>query len=275
MTRAVDLGTAKLIPDVDRPRAWLLTVDGVLQSYVDLDAPTHLAFEYARWLGHLLDRVADPELPLDVLHLGGGGLSLPRYVAATRRGSRQTVVELDGGLADLVTEHLPLPAGEDITVRVADARQALEDAPDASADVIVSDVYHDRRVPARLTSVGYARAAARVLRPHGVFAVNLADTAPFDFLRPQLANLAAVFPERCLVAEPATLRGRRFGNALLIGSAQPLPLEGLGRWVAADTFPARVEHGAALERLVAGAQPVPDEDAQPSPPPPDGAFWVG
>lgn len=274
MTRAVDLGTAKLIPDVDRPRAWLLTVDGVLQSYVDLDAPTHLAFEYARWLGHLLDAVAAPGRPLDVLHLGGGGLSLPRYVAATRRGSRQRVVELDGGLAALVTERLPLPPEADVRVRVADAREALEEAPDASADVIVSDVYHDRRVPARLTSSGYARAAARVLRPHGVFAVNLADTAPFDFLRPQLANLVTAFPERCLVAEPATLRGRRFGNVLLVGSAQPLPLAEVARWVAADTFPARVEHGPALDRLLAEAEPVPEEDARPSPPPPDGAFWV-
>lgn len=275
MTRAVDLGTAKLIPDVDRPRAWLLTVDGVLQSYVDLDAPTHLAFEYTRWLGHLLDAVAAPGRPLDVLHLGGGGLSLPRYLAVTRPGSRQRVVELDGGLADLVTEHLPLPEGADVTVAVADARDALEAAPDASVDVIVSDVYHDRRVPARLTSTGYARAAARALRPHGVLAVNLADAAPFAFLRRQLANLATVFPERCLVAEPATLRGRRFGNALLIGSAQPLPLAAVSRWVSADSFPARVEHGPALERLVAGAEPVPEEDARPSPPPPDGAFWVG
>ncbi|NUR40700.1 MAG: spermidine synthase-like protein, partial [Streptomyces sp.] len=84
VARAVDHGFAKLMPDVDRRRAWLLTVDGAPQSYVDLDEPTHLEFEYARRLGHALDILAEPGQPLDVLHLGGGALTLPRYVAATR-----------------------------------------------------------------------------------------------------------------------------------------------------------------------------------------------
>ena len=76
VTRDVDHGTAKLMPDVDRKRAWLLTVDGAPQSYVDLDEPAHLEFEYARRLGHVLDTVAVPGIPLDVLHLGGGALTL-------------------------------------------------------------------------------------------------------------------------------------------------------------------------------------------------------
>lgn len=97
VSRAIDQGTAKLMPDVDRERAWLLTVDGAPQSYVDLDEPTHLEFEYVRRLGHVLDTVAEPGRALDVLHLGGGALTLPRYVAATRPGSRQEVVEYDRG----------------------------------------------------------------------------------------------------------------------------------------------------------------------------------
>ncbi|MGQ4426311.1 spermidine synthase-like protein, partial [Streptomyces violaceoruber] len=39
VSRVTDHGTAKLMPDVDRARAWLLTVDGAPQSYVDLDEP--------------------------------------------------------------------------------------------------------------------------------------------------------------------------------------------------------------------------------------------
>ncbi|WP_420719536.1 spermidine synthase, partial [Streptomyces sp. NRRL S-481] len=109
VARSVDHGFAKLMPDIDRARAWLLTVDGAPQSYVDLDDPTHLEFEYARRLGHALDVVAEPGAALDVLHLGGGALTLPRYVAVTRPGSRQDVVEADRGLLELVAEHLPLP----------------------------------------------------------------------------------------------------------------------------------------------------------------------
>lgn len=275
VTRVTDHGTAKLMPDVDRERAWLLTVDGAPQSYVDLDEPTHLEFEYARRLGHALDTVAAPGLPLDVAHLGGGALTLPRYVAATRPGSRQDVVEADRGLLDLVTEHLPLPDGAPITLHGADAREWVEAAPAGSADVLVADVFGGSRVPAHLTTVAYARAAARVLRGDGVYLANLADAAPFTFLRSQLATLATVFAELVLVAEPGVLRGRRFGNAVLLAAHHPLDTAALARRTAADAFPARVAHGTALRDLVGAAEPVYEEDAVPSPEPPDGTFTIG
>ncbi|MFE5629973.1 spermidine synthase [Streptomyces sp. NPDC056543] len=273
--RDVDGGTARLMPDVDRERAWLLTVDGAPQSYVDLDDPAYLEFEYARRLAHVLDSAADEGEPLAVLHLGGGALTLPRYVATTRPGSRQDVVEADRGLLDLITKHLPLPEGSGVTVHGADARAWLESAPAASADVLVADVFGGSRVPAHLTSVEYAREARRVLRPGGIYAANLADGAPFAFLRSQLATFAAVFPELALIAEPAVLRGRRFGNAVLVASDREVDTIRLARRAAADAFPARVEYGDTLTRFTGDARPVGDLDAVPSPVPPDGAFSVG
>jgi spermidine synthase len=273
--RDVDYGTAKLMPDVDRPHAWLLTVDGAPQSYVDLDAPTHLEFEYARRLAHVLDTADDPDRPLDVVHLGGGALTLPRYVAATRPGSRQDVVEADQGLLELVTERLPLPQDSGVTVHAADARGWLEAAEPDSADVLVADVFGGSRVPAHLTSVAYARAADRVLRTGGLYAANLADGAPFGFLRSQLATFAEVFAELVLIAEPAVLRGRRFGNAVLVASHEPIDAEELARRAARDVFPARVVYGSALRRFTGDAKPVRDEDAVASPEPPDGAFSIG
>ncbi|MCX5058705.1 fused MFS/spermidine synthase [Streptomyces sp. NBC_00461] len=275
VTRDVDHGTAKLMPDVDRKRAWLLTVDGAPQSYVDLDEPTHLEFEYARRLGHVLDTVAEPGRPLDVLHLGGGALTLPRYLAVTRPGSRQDVVEADRALLELVVEHLPLPDDAAVAVHTADARAWLEAAPTDSADVIVADVFGGSRVPAHLTSLTYAREAGRVLRDGGVYLANLADAAPFDFLRSQLATFAAVFEELVLIAEPAVLRGRRFGNAVLVAAHHPADTLALARLTAADAFPARVEYGAGIRDFIAGARPVRDENAVPSPQPPNGAFGIG
>ena len=275
VTRTTDHGTAKLMPDVDRERAWLLTVDGAPQSYVDLDEPAHLEFEYTRRLGHVLDVVAEPGRALDVAHLGGGALTLPRYVAATRPGSRQDVVEADRGLLELVSGHLPLPDGADIALHAADARVWLENAPAASADVLVADVFSGSRVPAHLTSVAYVGEAARVLRGHGVYLANLPDAAPFAFLRSQLATLATVFEELVLIAEPGVLRGRRFGNAVLAAGHQPVDIAALARLTAADAFPARVEHGAGLREFIGDARPVADADAVPSPVPPDGAFGIG
>ncbi|MFJ2697693.1 spermidine synthase [Streptomyces rochei] len=276
VSRVTDHGTAKLMPDVDRERAWLLTVDGAPQSYVDLDEPAHLEFEYTRRLGHVLDTVAEPGRALDVLHLGGGALTLPRYLAATRPGCRQDVVEADRGLLELVAEHLPLPDGSDVTAHAADARAWLESAPADSADILVADVFGGSRVPAHLTSVGYARQAARVLRPDGVYVANLADTAPFGFLRGQLATFATLFEELAIIAEPGVLRGRRFGNVVLVAAHRPVDTAELARRTAADAFPARVEHGRALRDFTGGARPVREEDAVPSPVPPSGAaFGIG
>ncbi|MFI7343008.1 spermidine synthase [Streptomyces sp. NPDC050085] len=275
VTRTVDHGTAKLLPDVDRRRAWLLTVDGAPQSYVDLDEPTHLEFEYARRLGHVLDCVAPDGRPLDVLHLGGGALMLPRYVAATRPGSRQDVVEADRGLLALVAEHLPLPGGAGVAVHGGDARQWLEAAPDDAVDVLVADVFGGSRVPAHLTTEAYAREADRVLRPGGTYAANLADGAPFTFLRSQLATFREVFAEVALIAEPAVLRGRRFGNAVLVASQSALDVAEFARRTARDAFPARVEHGEGLRRFIGDAKSVTDADAVPSPQPPGGSFSVG
>ncbi|WEO98737.1 fused MFS/spermidine synthase [Streptomyces sp. FXJ1.172] len=275
VTRTTDHGTAKLMPDVDRARAWLLTVDGAPQSYVDLDEPEHLEFEYARRLGYVLDVVAEAGRALDAVHLGGGALTLPRYVAATRPGSRQDVVEADAGLLDLVVEHLPLPAGSGIALHAADARAWLEAAPDDHADVLIADVFGGSRVPAHLTTLAYAREAERVLRPDGVYLANLADQAPFTFLRSQLATFAELFAQLALIAEPGVLRGRRFGNAVLVASHRPLDIAVLARRAAADAFPARVEHGAAVQEFTGGARPVGDADAVPSPEPPDGAFGIG
>ncbi|MBA0051136.1 spermidine synthase-like protein [Streptomyces sp. AJS327] len=276
VSRAVDGGTARLLPDLDRPDAWLLTLDGAPQSYVDLADPRHLEFEYLRRIAHLLDTAAGPGEPLDVLHLGGGACTLPRYLAATRPGSRQRVAEADGALSALVAERLPLPPEADVRVETADARAVLEAAPAESADALVVDVYGATRVPAHLTTLGFAHAAARALRPGGVYVANLADSAPFGFLGTQIAAARAVFGEElCLLAEPAVLRGRRFGNIVLAASRRPLPVEALARRAAADPFPARVVRGAGLARLHAPADPPPDGAGVPSPEPPEGAFSVG
>jgi spermidine synthase len=265
-------GTAELLADADRDGAWMLLVNGTPQSHVDLDDPAHLEFEYIRRMGHVLDLAGDPGRPLDVVHLGGGALTLPRFVAATRPGSRQRVVEIDQPLTDLVREHLPLPRGARIRVRNDDARAGLATLRDASADIVISDVFAGARTPAHLTTVEFATDAHRVLRAGGVHVSNVADGPPLRFARTQVATLKAVFRHVCLLAEPGTLRGRRFGNLVAVASDADLPIDDYVRRCARDPMPSRVVHGEDLVRFAGTARPVTDADAVASPEPPAGVF---
>jgi spermidine synthase len=269
---AVAGGTAELLADADRDGSWMLLVDGTPQSHVDLVDPTHLEFEYVRRMGHVLDLAGDQGAPLDVLHLGGGALTLPRYLAVTRPGSQQRVVEIDQPLTDLVRAHLPLPRGARIRVRAADAREGLEATRTASMDVVVTDVFAGARTPAHLTTLEFVTEAHRVLRPGGVYLANVADGPALRFLRGQAATLRAVFGGVCLLAEPGTMRGRRFGNVVAVASDAELPVADLTRRCARDPMPARVVDGEDLDRFVGTTRPVEDANAQPSPEPPAGVF---
>jgi spermidine synthase len=266
------MADAELVRELDRPRAWTLYIDGTPHSHVDLDDPLYLEFEYVRRLGHLIDLAAPPCAPLSVLHLGAGALTLARYVAATRPGSGQRAVDNDAALVELVRAELPLPAKSRIRVRVDDARDVLDRMWPRSFDVVICDAFANGHTPASLTSAEFVTAVANALRVGGIYAVNVADGPPLAHARAQVATVRTVFGQACLIADAAVLRGRRFGNLILAASHEPLPTERLTRLTAADPMPGRVLDGAALNRFAAGAKPVTDASARPSPTPPPELF---
>jgi len=242
----------------------MLFIDGVPQSQVDLDDPGFLEFEYIRRIAHAIDLTLPSGTPVRALHLGGGAMTLPRYVAHTRPGSAQVVAETDALLTDLVRQQLPLPSGPQargrgrIRVRAEDARKVLEAARPGGWDIVVSDVYTGARTPFHLTTAQCAAAARRALRDGGLYAVNVADGPPLRHARAQVATVGSAFPHIAMIAEPGVLRGRRAGNLVLLASTGALPAEELTRRVAADPFPARVVAGADLTRFAASAAPVTD-----------------
>ncbi|MFC0508751.1 spermidine synthase [Micromonospora costi] len=271
----VQTGRADLVPDRDRAGAWTLLIDGAPQSHVDLTDPTHLEFEYVRRLAAAVDLIAPAGAPLRVLHLGAGALTLPRYVAATRPGSTQRVAEVDGALVELVRRVVPWPADPRLRVRVADAREVVAGSRDASYDVVIADVFAGARTPAHLTSVEFAAEVARVLRPTGWYLANVADGPPLRYARAQVATVRSVLPHAAVVGDAAVLRGRRYGNlVLLAGRTQP-PVPELTRRAAGDWFPGRVVADADLDRFAGGAAVVRDADATDSTPPPPGLFSTG
>lgn len=266
----VDHGRAELVGDPDRPQGWTLLVDGTAQSHVDLDDPTHLEFEYVRRLAHVADLAAPQHRPLATLHLGGGAWTLARYVATTRPGSPQTVVELDGALVALVRERLPAD-GLAIDVVVADARAALTRARRGAVDLVVLDCFAGARTPAHLTSREFVAAVADLLAPGGIYAANVADGGALAFAGSQVAAARSVFAHVAVIVAADVWNGRRFGNLVLVASDAELPTDALARRTAADPFRAGVLSGGQLRRFATARAPS-DRDATPSPMPPPGFF---
>lgn len=261
----VAFGQAELLQDLDAEDGWLLSVDGVAQSYVDRADPTHLEFDYVRLMGDVVDAL--PAGPLTAVHLGGGGCTLPRYVAATRPGSRQLVVEADAALADLVRESF---GTKGFRLRVGEARTELPALRQGESDLVVADLFESALMPMHVTTLEWVHEVQRLLRPGGVYLVNVADGRPLAFARAQVATLLAAFPHVLLLADPSVLRGRRFANLVLAASHAPLPEASLVRTVSRAAGRARLVSGDDLRDFTGGAAPVTDATARSAPrPPPD------
>ncbi len=255
-----------------------LVVDGTPQSHVDLDDPTHLFFEYIARMGHVIDQLKDPGEPITAVHLGAGALTLPRYIAVTRPGSRQQVIEIEPELVELVRRELPVPRNASIRVRYGDAREMLAKLPNGlrgTVDLLVVDVFSGARTPAHVTSVEFYRECAELLAPDGVLLANIADGQGAAFARGQAATLGMVFADTAVMGEAQVIKGRRFGNFVLVASPAELPLEWIPRLLAGGPHPAQLLHTKPLRDWIGGAPVVTDATAVPSPPPGRSVFQVG
>ncbi|BDU10241.1 hypothetical protein AINA4_01620 [Aurantimicrobium sp. INA4] len=268
---------ATIEPDPYQDGAYILDIDGTPQSHVFIDDPSELFFEYIRRIGHVLDQVGETGAPITAVHLGGGALTLPRYIEATRPGSRQQVIELEQDLIDFVREHLPLQKNANIRIRYGDAREVLGKLPSGlhgNVDVVIVDVFSGARTPAHVTSVEFYTEAAKLLAPTGVLIVNVADGPGLAFARGQAATLNAVLPHVIALAETQVLKGRRFGNVVLVGTQDPAIGHWLPRLLAGGPHPAKAVEGAEMKQFIGSAPIVLDTTAIASPTPNKTIFQI-
>lgn len=213
-----DYTCARIIHDADRSGGRSLILDQVRHAHVDLDDPTHLELRYAKLLGAVID--SEPAGAIDVLHVGGGGFSIPRYVSATRPGSRNVVLELDEGLIAIAEAELGLADVENLEIRIGDARLKLPKLGDEEFDLIVGDAFGGDVVPWALTTREAVAEYARVLSPGGIYVLNLIDGGESKFARAQLATLAEHFQFVGVVLPPD--RSPSLFNQIIVASDEPL-----------------------------------------------------
>ncbi len=242
----------------------ILWLDTLRHSYVDLEDPSHLEFTYTAWFGDVITAMDPSGEPLDALHVGGGGFTMPRYLRAEHPGSTSTVLEVDPLLVELAQEELGLELGQDITTITGDARLTIARVPDASMDLVIGDAFGGIAVPWHLATVEYAREIDRTMRPDGLYVMNVIDYGARDFLRAQLATVGEVFEHVAVIGRQGAFGPRApglGGNHVALASNEPLPLEMLREQLRRGGSADELLHGGSLGTFVGDARVLTDDRA--------------
>ena len=201
--------------------ARFLVLDGDYNSFVDLKNPKDIQFPYTQWIASAIDTVAPGARPVDAVFVGGGGFTLPRWLAATHPGSRSQVLEVDKKLVELDEDRLGLKPSASVKPVVGDARVSMRDEPSGSADVVIGDAFSGFTIPWQLLTREWTTEVRRVLKPGGLYAINLIDFGKFDLARAELATLRRQFANVQLIAVPDAGGDVSGGNMILLATDRP------------------------------------------------------
>ncbi len=198
-----------------------LWIDRLRHAHVDLDDPLFLDIRYMRLFADAVEAHPAGE-PLRVLHVGGGGFVLPRYINEVRPGSENIVLELDDDLVRIAEESLGLSPDDNLDIRTGDARLHLEDLESGSFDLIVGDAYGGSSVPWHLTTSEVMAEFDRLLGSNGLYIMNVIDGGESRFARSQLATVGEHF-EQLAVIEPEDGIPAFAVNQILLASHVAIP----------------------------------------------------
>jgi MFS family permease len=243
-------------PDPERPTAEVLLLDRGYNSEVDQSEPSYLGFVYENWIAGAVDARWPAKQPLDAVFVGGGAFTMPRWLAATRPGSHSNTLEVDGGLVEFDRKELGLRTNADLRSTVGDARLTMRKEPTASADLIVGDAFSSRTVPWQLMTTEWLREVRRVLKPDGMYVLNMIDYPPLSLLRAESATLLGAFSHLRLITEVGAGGRPAGGNAVLVASDVPLPSKAGALGEGGIAY-----ERAAIIRLVGGAEALRDDYA--------------
>ncbi|WP_267243542.1 fused MFS/spermidine synthase [Streptomyces sp. PR69] len=257
---------ARVVADPDRGVGRTLVLDGLRHSYVDIDDPTFLEFTYVRAIAAVVDAAFPEGEPLAAHHLGGGGLTLPRYLAATRPGTRSLVSEVDSGVVRINRDRLGLRPEAGIDVRAEDGRLGVRRLDAGSRDLVVGDAFGGVSVPWHLTTVEAMTDVRRVLNKDGLYVANLIDHGGLAFARAEVATLSEIFEHVALVGAPADIgldpaATPEGGNLVVLAAKRPVDLRAAQEALDSRQTGWKIATGDALASWIGDASLLTDDYA--------------
>lgn len=163
--------------DADGTPIRLLNVNGTFQSvsYIEPDLRFELCVHYHRMMAQLIQQVAPQG---HVVVMGGGGFSLPKYLATHMKGAVIDAIEIDPKIVLLAREHFFLgealtAASSELHVIENDAWKVLQDADTSSIDVLVNEVFAGRKSLGPLGTTAGAQTVKEKLASGGVYLADV------------------------------------------------------------------------------------------------------
>jgi spermidine synthase len=166
---------------VEFDNARVLALDNLVHSYVSGDDVTELIYDYETVYAAIVRRTAPNDHALRSLFIGGGGFVFPRYMEATYPVGAIDVAEIDPAVKLAAQRALYLPPDSEtlVTTYTMDARNLvddlLRDGRDGSYDFIFGDAFNDLSVPYHLTTREFTGKLRTLLKPSGVYMINIID----------------------------------------------------------------------------------------------------
>jgi spermidine synthase len=181
-----------------------------IQSSMILGEPDKLDFRYSR---SIMAALALHPAPKQVLLIGLGGGSIPRFIQKHFPDLKLDIVELDPDVVKVCQEFFQFKPAANTRVIVMDGRMYLKRSPQ-TYDVILLDAYAGDRVPFHLTTLEFLRLAKSRLNAGGLVASNLWEPATNRFYFAELKTYQTVFPKTYL------FKCGNSGNFIVFGSLE-------------------------------------------------------
>jgi len=173
-----------------------LVLDNLVHSYVNLQDPLHIEYQYERIYAEVLKWRFGKDQYFKSLAIGGGGYTFPRYMEAYYPKAQLDVVEIDPEVTKIVYKYLGLPGDTRIRSYNNDGRWFVMNCKD-KYDVIFADAYNDLSIPYHLTTKEFAQQLRDIMTPQGIMLTNIIDDfRKGSFLPSYMRTLAEVFGEK-------------------------------------------------------------------------------
>ncbi len=182
-----------------------------VQSSMKLDAPVDLTLAYSK---SMMAAFALHEDPKEVLLLGLGGGSLPKFIQTHFPKVKLDIVELDPDVVKVAGQFFKLAPSPNTHIYVMDGRLFLK-GTEKTYDIILLDAYAADHIPFHLTTLEFIRLARSRLKPGGLVASNLWEPRLNRFFFAEMRTFQAVFPQVYVMPASGS------GNVIVYGSTAP------------------------------------------------------